>query len=99
MKYTITYKNAFLSHKTKTLCYTVGLKNEQGANYKLYLDPKNRNYKRWADITDKGYILTNLTPLKKDLINADSFPTLLMKPEPQEKISFRVCDLQTSLFK
>lgn len=99
MKYKVLYKNAFLSHTTNSLCFCVGLTNETGANYKLYLDPKNKNYKRWADITNKGFIITNLIPLKKDLINADSFPTLLQKPEIQEKITFRVCDLQTSLFK
>lgn len=96
MNYTVLYKNPFVSKSSNGLCYNVGLKRQDGQIFKVYLDPENRNYSRWADITNKGYVIDNLTPLKRDLINADSYPVLVSKPEQKEVT--RCIETQTNLF-
>lgn len=71
------------SHHTGKDVYAVFFKADTGESYKTWLDPANGNFRRWQDLLKEGLVLTNLN-IKNDkrrLIDADSFPKLMVVPQ------------------
>lgn len=52
----------------------VTFKSEDGNSYVTWLDPKNRNWKKWDGVLEIGNNLDGLKVKKGNLIDADSTP-------------------------
>lgn len=66
---------------------------EDAQEYHTYIDPKNHNFKHWAEIishSDDGFIITGLTVKKtkkaKNLLNADNKPEIEIRMSGKQEL-------------
>lgn len=72
------------SRHTGKNVYAVFFKADTGESYKTWVDPQNSNFRRWQNFLKmEGVVLTNLNIKneKRRLIDADSFPKLMVVPQ------------------
>lgn len=64
----------------------VFFKTDKDLSIKTTICPSQGNYTRWEPFLEEGVVLENLELLNDTIINGDSWPRLVSRPEKQQEL-------------